>query len=488
MKSEGGKMERERDGQSPGDGEIEAFIGRLIEEASHVQLPELFSHPHPDALYTVPDRNGISVVALRTTSLTEEQLLKVMKYRLGQPLHPAVGIVNARAVYEAGLEHEPLSGVLADDVHIIAGSAQTGDVLCYAALRTLAPASHRATLRERNRPLLGVEKIHGWGIYNRLQVLPDLPVGKIRELGRFIKNQRLHTFHEAGARASVEISLAVLRILFGALRCEGEAVIGDLEEDVAQRHLDFFQVPRVIIRGTVPYEPEDGMTFPRYQSGHVYPFAWLTSDVPVDRLDEIEAALNVRGKGGLVALLSLKRGLQVGVSTLEPSGGLPPLAAVELPQRELAMPERRRILDLGDRLRTRGLFSGLSVSEAAVLGTFMEKRRVEAGAPIVRQGEAGEELFLIEAGEAEVRLRSPSGATSAVAALGPGEYFGEIALLNGGRRTADVIAVTSMSLLVLSSDAYLRYLAHMVEVAQLIHQTAATRASDTLQRLMAESC
>ena len=36
-----------------------------------------------------------------------------------------------------------------------------------------------------------MEQIFGWGVYNRLRVLPDLPVTRVREWGRFVKNQRL---------------------------------------------------------------------------------------------------------------------------------------------------------------------------------------------------------------------------------------------------------------------------------------------------------
>jgi hypothetical protein len=84
------------------------------------------------------------------------------------------------------------------------------------------------------------------------------------------------------------------------------------------------------------------------------------------------------------------------------------------------------------------LFRDVSVAEAAILGTLVERYEVEAGEVIIRQGEIGDALFIIEAGEAEARVRTPTGESVRVATRGPGDYIGEIALLTGGERTADV--------------------------------------------------
>lgn len=68
-----------------------------------------------------------------------------------------------------------------------------------------------------------------------------------------------------------------------------------------------------------------------------------------------------------------------------------------------------------------------------------------------------------------------------MAELGPGDCFGEIALVTGGERTADVIALTPMTLMRLSHDSYARYLAHLVDVDNQITHTALTRTRDTLR-------
>jgi len=462
--------------------EAAAFIGDLIETAARQRLPELFAAEYPDALYRVRNRNGVSVLVVRTPQLSEEHLVKLMKYRLAQYL--AVNFVDSEMIYQARMEYEPLSGVSPRDVHFIAGSAETGEILCYAAVKAGAPGPGK-TLRDRERPLFPVEKVHGWGIYNRLRVLPDLQVDKLREMGRFVKNQRLHTFDVLGARGPIEVGVALFRTLVGPLRLEVDAIIGDLEEGVAKQNLDFFHVPLVVLHGTVPYEPEASYFFPRYQFCTVYPFSILASDISVAtlaRLDAVEAALELPGKQALVSLIALKKDIQAPRSTLEAPEGLAPLTNEDLPQRGVSMHARRQLLDAGEQLRTINLFHDLSVAEATVLGTFMERRQHRPGDVVIHQGDVGDELFLIESGEAEVRVASSGGRSTTLATLGSGDFFGEIALVTGGERSADVIAMTPLTVMHLSAEAYMRYLSRAADVGQQVTSTAVNRMRDTARR------
>ena len=71
-----------------------------------------------------------------------------------------------------------------------------------------------------------------------------------------------------------------------------------------------------------------------------------------------------------------------------------------------------------------------------------------AGADVTTKGEAGGRFFLILEGEADVVL---GGAAAASRRIGPGETFGEIALLDGGPRTATVVAVSPLRTFSLAS-------------------------------------
>src|SRR5262249_34851400 len=141
----------------------------------------------------------------------------------------------------------------------------------------------------------------------------------------------------------------------------------------------------------------------------------------------------------------------------------------------------RHLLEVGNWLRATSFFRDLSVAEAAVLGTLMESRTAAPGDTIVAQGNASDDLYLIQVGRAEVQVVTRRGQRTIVAERGPGDCFGEIALVAGGERTADVVALTPMTLMRLSHDAYARYLGHLVDVDNQITHTALTRTRDTLR-------
>ena len=92
------------------------------------------------------------------------------------------------------------------------------------------------------------------------------------------------------------------------------------------------------------------------------------------------------------------------------------------------------------------LFSACSQGERrkiAQLGTPVD---AEEGAYLTTRGTPGREFFLVLNGKASCRVGRRE-----IGNFGPGDYFGELALLHGGVRTADVVAQSPMSLLVLDS-------------------------------------
>jgi CRP-like cAMP-binding protein len=84
-----------------------------------------------------------------------------------------------------------------------------------------------------------------------------------------------------------------------------------------------------------------------------------------------------------------------------------------------------------DLLRGVPLFSHCSNKELIELSSLTTTLRMPAGKVVVRQGEPGKEFIVIVEGKATVSIDD-----QAVATLGPGDFFGEIALLDGGPRTA----------------------------------------------------
>ncbi len=98
-----------------------------------------------------------------------------------------------------------------------------------------------------------------------------------------------------------------------------------------------------------------------------------------------------------------------------------------------------------DRLRAIPLFAGLDADALFWVGVFATESSVPAGKEIVREGDFGYEVMAIEDGHADVVRGGRRLAT-----LGPGDYFGEIAVLERTLRTATVVATTPMRLVTLS--------------------------------------
>jgi CRP/FNR family cyclic AMP-dependent transcriptional regulator len=91
-----------------------------------------------------------------------------------------------------------------------------------------------------------------------------------------------------------------------------------------------------------------------------------------------------------------------------------------------------------------GLFSGLSKQELGQLAQWTDEISVAEGEELATEGRFAHEFFVIEEGSAEVTQDG-----GRIAELGPGDFFGEIGLLETERRTASVVATSPMRVIVI---------------------------------------
>ncbi len=98
--------------------------------------------------------------------------------------------------------------------------------------------------------------------------------------------------------------------------------------------------------------------------------------------------------------------------------------------------------DIATKLGQVPIFSGCSKRELTLIARAAKEVVHKEGTLIAREGERGIGLFMILEGECRVSI---GGKTKAK--LGPGDFFGEVALLDGGPRTATVTAVTQVKLI-----------------------------------------
>ena len=111
------------------------------------------------------------------------------------------------------------------------------------------------------------------------------------------------------------------------------------------------------------------------------------------------------------------------------------------------------------------LFAGLSVDELEGLGTGLRRRPYRKGEVIFLQGDPGTSLYLIETGRVKIVLTSPEGKEFVLTRLGPPEFFGDLALLDGEPRSADAVAEAPSQLLLLRREDFLGYVEARPRVA-----------------------
>ncbi len=108
-------------------------------------------------------------------------------------------------------------------------------------------------------------------------------------------------------------------------------------------------------------------------------------------------------------------------------------------------------------------FAGLSRNELLEVAKVTEDLEVEEGKALTREGQSGSEFFVIVDGEVAVTKDGTE-----IRTLGPGDFFGEIALLEDTPRTATVIAKTPLRFFVLTRQAFRSLLAHQPELEEKV--------------------
>jgi CRP-like cAMP-binding protein len=128
-----------------------------------------------------------------------------------------------------------------------------------------------------------------------------------------------------------------------------------------------------------------------------------------------------------------------------------------------------------DALAKAPLFRNLSRGDLVALAKVTEDMEFDEGKVLAREGEIGHEFFVIVDGEVEV---AKDGAT--VRNLGPGDFFGEIALIwDSPRRTATVTATGTVRLFVLTRQAFRGLIDHHPDIEEKVLEAVEERVGTT---------
>ena len=123
-----------------------------------------------------------------------------------------------------------------------------------------------------------------------------------------------------------------------------------------------------------------------------------------------------------------------------------------------------------ERLQKVPLLAGCSKRQLREVARITEVVEAPAGRVLTRAGDRGQEFFLIVDGTARVEVSAAKRGT-----LGPGDFFGEMSLLDGGPRSATVIADTPLRLLVIERRNFSRLLADVPDLTQSLLVTLSRR-------------
>ncbi len=111
-----------------------------------------------------------------------------------------------------------------------------------------------------------------------------------------------------------------------------------------------------------------------------------------------------------------------------------------------------------------GVFGTLPEQKVEAIAGHLGQVNVSAGTTIVRQGGPAEKFFIIIDGTVDV-IREEGGSERVVNTLGPGQFFGEVAILRDMPRTATVRAVTEVSLLTMDADTFRSLISQSLGIA-----------------------
>lgn len=130
------------------------------------------------------------------------------------------------------------------------------------------------------------------------------------------------------------------------------------------------------------------------------------------------------------------------------------------------------------------LFSALDADECALLAEAMDTRSLAAGAVLFRAGDPGQAMYVVAKGAMEIFITDHAGQKIVLTECGPGEVFGELAMLGTGPRTATAVALEDTELLELDRDDLVLLVTKKPEAALhlLGAMGAMTRKADMLLR------
>lgn len=140
-----------------------------------------------------------------------------------------------------------------------------------------------------------------------------------------------------------------------------------------------------------------------------------------------------------------------------------------------------------DILKKMDLFERLPEPELLKISKLLKEKRFRDNEVIVRQGDVGDSMYILTDGRVKVAITDQFGREKVLAFFGEGQTFGDMALLTGAPRSADVVATTPVRALQLRKDDFDVLLAGNIEVMKEMMRAMASRQANINQRVSEEA-
>ena len=130
------------------------------------------------------------------------------------------------------------------------------------------------------------------------------------------------------------------------------------------------------------------------------------------------------------------------------------------------------------------LFSGLNKKALTSLAEYCVERLFKKGKTLIKQGDSGVGLYIIVSGKVKIVLETADGDELEMAVHGPGDFFGEMTVLDNAPRSASVIAMEDTKCLLLTAWDFKARIAVQPEIALKILPVVVKRFRETSEKLL----
>jgi CRP/FNR family cyclic AMP-dependent transcriptional regulator len=134
-------------------------------------------------------------------------------------------------------------------------------------------------------------------------------------------------------------------------------------------------------------------------------------------------------------------------------------------------------------LKSVPMFAGFPEDQLRTLATLLSRRSAPRGSMIVAEGDPVDSLYIVISGRLKVMMGEADGKEVILAIIGPGEFFGEMGLIDDGPRSASVVAIEPCELLLVTRRIFRKCLVENPEVAMAVLRVVVRRLREADRKI-----